>query len=58
MSDTPHRLALEMLTAISDVLESNDIPSKYYVEYLGALCEAQAASILEQEEIWASLVKD
>lgn len=43
------KLALDMLTALVDVLEQHNVPSKYYVEHLGALCDSEAESIVEQE---------
>jgi hypothetical protein len=43
------KLATEMLTAVMDVLEANNIPSKYYVEHFGQIMDAEAISILEQE---------
>jgi hypothetical protein len=44
------KLATEMLTAVMDVLEANNIPSKYYVEHFGQIMDAEAISILEQEQ--------
>jgi len=43
------KLALDMLTALMDVLEQHDIPSKYYAEFLGGWCDEQARDILDQE---------
>jgi hypothetical protein len=43
------QLALDMLTALIEVLEQHNVPSKYYVEHLGSVCDAEADSIVEQE---------
>ena len=43
------KLATEMLSAVMDVLEQHDIPSKYYVEHFGRIMDAEAKSILQQE---------
>lgn len=43
-------LATQMLTAVMDVLEANNIPSKYYVEHLGNIMDTEAISILQQEQ--------
>jgi len=43
------KLALDMLSALLEVLEQHDIPSKYYTEYLGAWCDQQAQDIVLQE---------
>lgn len=38
-----------MLAAVMDVLEQNNIASKYYVEHFGRIMDEEAVSILEQE---------
>jgi hypothetical protein len=47
--DYAQKLATEMLTAVMDVLEEHDIPSKYYVEHFGRIMDEEAASIIQQE---------
>ena len=43
------KLATEMLEAVMNVLEENNIPSKYYVEHFGRIMDEEALSILQQE---------
>ena len=43
------KLASQMLQAVMNVLEENNIPSKYYVEHLGRIMDEEAISILQQE---------
>jgi hypothetical protein len=49
MTKQEQKLALDMLSALMDVLEQHNIPSKYYAEFLGSFCDEQAVSILTQE---------
>lgn len=44
------KLASQMLQAVMDVLEQNNIPSKYYVEHFGYIMDEEAVSILCQEK--------
>jgi hypothetical protein len=50
MTDKEFQLATELLTAVVAVLEKNNIPSKYYVEYFGQMMDNASISILQQEE--------
>ena len=43
------KLALDLLVAITGVLNENGINSKYYEEYMGQWCDSQGDDIVNQE---------
>lgn len=49
MTNKELKLASQMLQAVMNVLEENNIPSKYYVEHFGRIMDEEAVAILTQE---------